>query len=84
MGARSGPTTPSNNFVNVPPAQSETRTFSGRGQRLGTAPATLSRTSGADSGRTSGSQLRSGSSNLNQFQGRGQRVGQTNSASDSQ
>lgn len=83
MGARNGPTTPSNNFVNVPPAQRETRTFSGRGQRLGMAPATLSRTSGTDSGRTSGNQLRSGSSNLNQFQGRGQRVGQTNSASDS-
>lgn len=83
-GAHNETTTFNNNFANVPSSQRETRTFSGRGQRLGTAPATLSQTSGTDSGRASGSQLRSGPSNLNQFQGRGQRVGQTKSPSDSQ
>ncbi|CAI4059189.1 hypothetical protein SKDZ_04G6090 [Saccharomyces kudriavzevii ZP591] len=78
-GADHEPQRPSNNFVNVPPR--ETRTFSGRGQRLGTAPATPSQSSSSDSARTSGTQLRGGASNLNQFQGRGQRVGQTDSTS---
>ncbi|CAI4038270.1 hypothetical protein SMKI_04G6120 [Saccharomyces mikatae IFO 1815] len=78
-GAHNEPAILNSNFVNAPSTPRETRTFSGRGQRLGTASATSSQSSGTNSARTSGSQLRSGSSSLNQFQGRGQRVGQTNS-----
>lgn len=76
-GAHNAPPAPNNNFADVPVTPRETRSFSGRGQRLGTSPITLPQSDDSGSARTSGTRLRSGSSNLNEFQGRGQRVGHT-------